>query len=136
MYESLSEYGYNLFDSEDDFYNDICCTYTSENGIDMTLEVRKKEMYYTSGNITMCQSECTFESYNKTTMKAQCNCEVQTQSSITDTTKINFNKKELSDSFLNTLTNSNFYVLKCYKLVLNLKGILKNKGRIIVTMIL
>ena len=38
LYESLSESGYNLFDSEDDFYNDICSTFTSANGTDMTLE--------------------------------------------------------------------------------------------------
>ena len=135
LYNSLSESGYNLFDSEDDFYNDICATYTSENGTDMTLEDRKEEIYSSSGNITMCQSGCTFELYNETTKKAKCNCDAQNKLTETDISKINFDKDSIGDKFLKTLKNSNFLVLKCYKLVLNLKNILKNKGRIIMTII-
>ena len=135
LYNSLGESGYNLFDSEDDFYNDICATYTSENGTDMTLEDRKKEIYSSSGNITMCQSGCTFELYNETTKKAKCNCDAQNKLTETDISKINFDKDSIGENFLNTLKNSNFLVLKCYKLVLNLKNIFKNKGRIVMTLI-
>ena len=42
IYNSLSESGYNLFDSEDDFYQDICSTYTTANGTDMLLSDKKK----------------------------------------------------------------------------------------------
>ena len=136
LYDKLCESGYNLFDSNDDFYNDICATYTSANGTDMTLEDRKKEMFSTSGNITMCQIGCMFESYNKTTKKAKCNCDVQSESTETNITKINFDKNKIGSSFLSTLTNSNFLVLKCYKLAISLKNIFKNKGRIIMTIIL
>ena len=83
LYDSLSESGYNLFDCEDDFYNDICSIYTSENGTDMTLEDRKKEIYSISGNKTMCQTGCIFESYNKTTKKAKCDSDVQNESTET-----------------------------------------------------
>ena len=31
----------NLYDPNSDFYNDICATYTSENGTDLTLSDRK-----------------------------------------------------------------------------------------------
>ena len=136
IYDSLSESGYNLFDSEDDFYNDICSTYTSANGTNMTLEDRKKEMYSVSGNITMCQSGCIFESYDKKTKKAKCVCDVQCESTETNVTNINFNKDSIASSFLSTLTNSNFLVLKCYKLVLDFSNFLKNKGRIIMSIIL
>ena len=135
IYESLSELGYNLFSSSDSFYNDICSTYTSESGTDMTLEDRKKEIYWTNGNISICQSGCENESYNKTTKKAKCNCDVQKSSTVTDISKINFEPNKIADSFLNTLTNSNFLVLKCYKLVLDFGNILKNKGRIIMSII-
>ena len=108
LYESLSKEGYNLFDCNDNFYNDICSTYTSENGTDMTLEDRKNEMFYANGNITLCQSGCT----------------------------INFDKDKIAESFLNTLKNSNFLVLKCYKLAFDLNTLLKNRGRIILTIIL
>ena len=136
LYDSLSESGYNLFDSEDDFYNDICATYTSLNGTDMTLEDRKKEMFSSSGNISMCQEGCIFESYNKTTKKAKCDCDTQTESIETNIDNINFDKKGIGNSFLSTLTNSNFLVLKCYKLALNLSKILKNKGQIIMSIII
>ena len=135
LYDSLSESGYNLFDCEDDFYNDICSTYTSENGTDMTLEDRKKEIYSISGNITMCQTGCIFESYNKTTKKAKCDCDAQNESTETNVTKINFEKDNFAQKFLSVLTNSNFLVLKCYKLILNFKNFAKNKGRIVMTVI-
>ena len=137
VYDSLSESGYNLFDSEDDFYNDICSTYTSANGTDMTLEDRKKEIYSASGNITMCQTGCIFESYNKTTKKAKCNCDIQNGPTETNTANINFQKdNSIGRSFLTTLKNSNFLVMKCFKLVFDFSNFFKNKGRIIMTVIL
>ena len=135
LYESLSESGYNLFDSEDDFYTDICSTYTSSNGTDMTLADRKSEMLSATANISMCQTGCEFESYSSTTKKAKCNCDAQTNTTETDLSKINFSSSSLASSFISTLKNSNFLVLKCYKLALNLKNILKNIGRIIMTIL-
>ena len=135
LYDSLSESGYNLFDSEDDFYNDICSTYTSQNGTDMILSDRKKEIYSAVENISMCQTGCEFESYNKTTKKAKCNCEVQTNSIETDVSKIDFSAAAVASSFISTLKNSNFLVMKCYKLAIDITNLLKNKGRIIMTLI-
>ena len=136
LYESLSKEGYNLFDCNDNFYNDICSTYTSENGTDMTLEDRKNEMFYANSDITLCQSGCAFQSYNITTKKSQCSCDAQKEETKTDITTINFDKDKIAESFLNTLKNSNFLVLKCYKLAFDLNTLLKNKGRIILTIIL
>ena len=135
LYESLSQSGYNLFDSGDDFYNDICSTFTSLNGTDMTLTDRKNEIFSEVGNISMCQTGCIFESYNKTNKKANCNCDVQTNTTETNISKIEFSSINIADSFISTLKNSNFLVLKCYKLALNLKNIINNKGRIIMTII-
>ena len=135
LYDNLKESGYNLFDSSDSFYNDICTTYTSENGTDMTLEDRKKEIYSTSGNITICQTGCKFESYDKSTKKAKCNCDIQIETIETDMEKIDFSKEDITNSFLMTLKNSNFLVLKCFKLAFNLKNIFKNKGRTVMSII-
>ena len=121
-YYSLSQSGYNLFDLSDSFYNDICSTYTTENGTDLTLIDRKNLIYDTSGNVSMCQDGCTFQSYNLTTKKANCDCAVQISETETDVSKIKFDKNELADSFFNTLKNSNFLVLKCFKLVFSKKG--------------
>ena len=54
LYESLSESGYNLFNSNDSFYNDICSPYTSENGIDIPISDRQNEIYNNIKDYTLC----------------------------------------------------------------------------------
>ena len=128
-YDSLIKSGYNLFNLNDDFYNDICSTYTTENGTDLTLADRKNIIYDTNGNKTMCQEGCTFQSYNLTTKKSQCDCSVQTSETITNIDEINFEDSSLAEEFFDTLNNSNFRVLRCYKLVFSKKGQKNNKCR-------
>ena len=93
-------------------------------------------MYSLSENVSMCQTGCTLESYNSETKKAKCNCDIDdTSLSIKD---INidtlFNKNEIKQSFYDTLSNSNFRVLKCFKLVFSSK-ILKNIGEIFMSIL-
>ena len=128
VYDSLSKSGYNLFNLNDSFYTDICSTYTSGDGTDLTLLDRKKIIYDNNGNVSMCQEGCYFQYYNLTTKKAKCDCVVQTKETITDIDEINFNKDQIVDSFFSALKNSNFLVLKCYKLVFSKKGQIDNKG--------
>ena len=135
LYKSLKQSGYNIFDSNDAFYNDICSKYSTDDGKDMLLEDRKKSIYSTSGNISMCQDGCTFESYNSTTKKSVCNCNVQTEPSSTDLNNLKFSPKELGKKFMKTITNSNFRVLKCYQLAIDTKNIFENIGRVIMTVI-
>ena len=87
LYDSLSQSGYNLFNLNDSFYNDICTTYTTENGTDLTLADRKNLIYDNNGNVSMCQEGCTFQSFNLKTRKAKCDCSVQTEVTITDLKK-------------------------------------------------
>ena len=47
-----------------------------------------------------------------------------------------FDKKEISKNFYKTLANSNFQVLKCFKLIIDLDKIKKNIGEIIMTILL
>ena len=128
IYDSLTQSGYNLFDLNDSFYNDVCTTYTSEDGTDLTLTDRKNLIYNNNSNISLCQEGCTFQFYNSTTKKAKCDCSVQKEETITDTSKINFDKNLLVNSFTSTLKNSNFLILKCYKLVFSKDGQIKNIG--------
>ena len=133
LYNRLSKSGYNLFDLEDDFYNDICSTYTTNYGTDLTLSDRKKVIYDTNGDITMCQEGCTFQSYNLTTRKSQCDCAVQKSETITNIDEINLENSGLAKEFYHTLNNSNFRVLKCYKLVYSKKGQKNNFGSYIMS---
>ena len=81
LYDSLSDSGYNLFNSNDSFYQDICTTYTTLNGTDMLLSDRKKDIYSLSEDVSMCQTGCILESYNSQTKKAKCNCNIEDTSS-------------------------------------------------------
>ena len=45
LYDKMNQLGYNLFDSSDSFYHDICATFTSESGTDMLLSDRKQDIF-------------------------------------------------------------------------------------------
>ena len=138
LYDSLKESGYDLFNESDPFYNDICSVYTSKKGTDMTLDDRKQEIYGLAGNISLCQSGCELEYYNSTNKKAKCECSPQIEETkpVLSSSNNKYSIKKLAECFLKTLKNSNFLVLKCYKLAINLESILENKGRILMTIIL
>ena len=128
LISDLEDSGYNAFDINDEFYNDICSTYTAQNGADMTLSARKNNIYDSVKEIYLCQEGCEFEEFDTETSKAVCSCNVQESQSVIDISKISFNKTKFFDSFYNTLYNSNFRVVKCVKLVFSLKGMKSNYG--------
>ena len=128
IYYSLNKSGYNLFDLNDPFYNDICSTYTTRDGTDLTLIDRKNLIYDKNGNNTLCQIGCEFKFYNLTNGKAKCVCDVQIEESNKIVDIFKFSLDQINNSFYKTLTNSNFLVLKCYKLVFSKKGQANNIG--------
>jgi len=58
LYDWLSQSGYNLFDANDSFYNDICTPYTSNNGTDIILSDRKKE--FSDNKLSLCENNCNY----------------------------------------------------------------------------
>ena len=133
LYDNMQKSGYNLFNLSDSFYNDICSTYTTEDGTDLTLSDRKNLIYNNNANVSMCQEGCTFKNYNITTKKSECSCTVQASKTVTDIDKLDFDEDEIMDVFFNTLNNSNFRVLKCYKLVFSEEGQKNNIGSYIMS---
>ena len=87
-------------------------------------------------NISLCQKGCKFESYNSKSKKAKCNCLVQTDEINTNLCDLEFNTNKMFNEFYKILKNSNFKVLKCYKLPFNLKIFVKNYGSIGMTILL
>ncbi len=139
LYESLSSSGYNLFNENDSFYNDICAKYTTVNGTDILLSDRQKDIYGISqnSNESYCQNGCEIKSYNSETKKAKCECSSQVfiESSIETESGFEnqFNIKEINTMFFKSLSNSNFRILKCYKLILDLSNLKKNIGLFIMS---
>ena len=131
IYEFLSQSGYNIFDSNSSFYNDICASFTTKNGTDILLYDRRMDIYRTTLNISLCQEGCDFKSYSVETKKATCDCYSQKKDlSIEDLSDIKFDKNQMIEDFYQTIQNSNFRVLKCYKLAFDIKIFMKNIGSI------
>ena len=126
IYKDLKNQGYDIFNPNDTFYNDVCTKYTSINNTDLTLNDRKN-IFYTEQNF--CQDNCQYNEINLNNMHAKCECPVLT-------TEIDYESKkftgfEIISSFYDVLKYSNIYILKCYKIIFSLIGIKNNYGFII-----
>ena len=115
------------------YYNDICYTYTSEDGTDISLSDRKND--FINNNLTVCEEDCNFNGYNYTTGKAICSSNVQTNPTI-KIGDIIFDKNKLYDSFTNIKNIMNLNVLKCYKLIFNLESFKRNYSNMIMIIII
>ena len=105
---------------EDDFFNEICFPFSDgKSNSDMILNDRVSDIYQ---NCSLCEQGCEYEYLNIETMFVNCNCKIKKQ--INPIIKEGPFKSYITSSFL----NSNFGVIKCYKLVFSFNGKLKNIG--------
>ena len=128
LYNDLQKNGYDLFNIKDPFYNDFCTRYKTKNGTDVLLADRKNDIY--NNNYTTCQSNCEYSSFNPEYKFLKCECKV-----IAD--DIDFNdihkfSQRIYKNFYEIIENSNYKVLKCYKLVFNMEYLKANIGNFIV----
>ena len=128
LYEDLKNNGYDLFNINDKFYQDICTQYKSKDGTDVLLSDRKNDYY--NNNDTTCQSNCQYSSYSIETKYLKCECNVISEDINTEHID-KFNSKKIFTSFYDVLKYSNYKILKCFKLVFNIDLMLINIGSII-----
>ena len=133
IYTKMNNSGYNLFNLNDSFYNDICSTYTTQNDTDISMVDRKKLIFDKYKNISLCQTGCNFTNYDNKYKKAECQCKVQQEETNREPEEIEFDKLFIIESFYNPLKHSNFLVMKCFSLVFSLKGQLDNIGSYIMS---
>ena len=74
LYLDLQNYGYDLFNPNDSFYQDVCAYYTTENGTDVLLSDRKK--YFFNDTETSCQEGCEYSEYNLEKKQIKCECNI------------------------------------------------------------
>ena len=119
------------YNSSDEYYNDICYTYTTENGTDIFLTDRKNE--FIINNMSICETKCEYEGYELVSKKAKCECEVKIRiplmSEITINKNILMNKLDIKNSL-------NIKILKCYKLLFSINGLKDNTGSYIILSII
>ena len=112
-----------LYDKNSPYYNDLCVSYKSSDGIDMTLEDRQQQ--YVANNKSLCEEDCNFVGYDKETGKVDCSCEVKFNLPLVSEIKIDKNKLY---KFMDIKKIANFDVLKCYKLITSKVGLITNFG--------
>ena len=112
-------YGYDIYNANDIFYNDICTIFTNNDGSDVILENRKSDYYV---NISFCEDNCEYIGFNLTTLRVKCSCEIKTEVSEEKNT---FSFQSLRSEFTSIISNSNIRVFTCYKNVFS-NFIIKN----------
>ena len=116
--------GYDVFNSESPFYNDVCTPFTNENGNDVLLDERRSD--YFSEVLNICENGCTFVEYNITTNLYSCKCPIK--DTINQQNEEEVITKELPESFYKKHKNSNIEVFKCSSQVFSSEGQKKNYG--------
>ena len=115
------------------YYNDLCYKTTSESGTDISLKDRRNE--FVDNNMTLCEENCELIDYDKEKEKSICSCDIKT--SITpNISDIKFDKNDFLKSFIKINNIANLSILKCYKVVLKLKSLIKNYGFYIISLII
>ena len=144
------EQGYDIFNSNDKMFNDKCTPFTSENGTDVPLKNRRED-YYQDINFCEKRNEYVEIDYDKETVdckyigiknkkseifveaieqedKANENGFSCLQNETLNEYLENFNLKSLKNSFVSALNEVDLEIFKCYKLLFNIKNLLKNAG--------
>ena len=131
LIEYLLNQNVDFFNKSNQFYTDICYPFTAPNGKDVTLRDRLLLFF---PNITLCDKGCLYKGINFTTIETICEC----------TFNDIFNSDLLGNNVvLNSITNeiteiiqeSNLALFQCYKIVFNIKYIIKGVGAFIICFI-
>ena len=118
--------------SSSGFYHDICYTYTSDKGTDVTLEDRKKE--FIKNNLTVCEENCNFTGYDEINQKAFCSCSVKVK--LPFMWEIKFDRQRFYNNFLNLKDIVNLKIMKCYHVLFTKEGFENNIGCYIIVPII
>ena len=121
---SINEFqkkGIDIFNIKDEFFNDICSSFSDSNN-DVIIEDRKKYLFK---NYSLCEEGCIYNNFDVEKMKIICTCKIQK----------NFNEKMIPLIFEQkpdiSLKNSNLRIINCYNLVFKLNNKSNNSGFII-----
>ena len=111
------------YDRNSGYYNDICYTYTNENGTDVTLEDRQEE--FKTNNRSVCDEGCKLVGVTDNNERAECSCDLVFN--IPFASQISVDKDKLY-KFMNIKNIANFKVMVCINLFFSAKGIKENIG--------
>ena len=118
----LNESGYDLYNINNSFYNDLCTPFTTDNGTDILLSDRINDYYE---NLSLCENGCNYKQYDYISKIVECECSIKKAIVINET---EINNDSFFSSFIDVDNFSNIKVLKCFYLVFSKIGITNNIG--------
>ncbi len=125
----LNDLGINAFDPTDNFFNDICYSFTNENGTDVILKDRKSDYFQ---NETFCEDNCNNFTIDYSTMYINCECTPESLSKnledIINNENPSLNLGNIKKAFTSNLFKSNIAIVKCYNYILKWIHMNKNYG--------
>ena len=121
---SINEDELFKYNPKSDYYNDKCYPYSSNNKTDIILYDRRNE--YNDNNMSLCERNCTYKSYNSTTKKVDCECKLKFKIPFFE--EIYIDQYKLLDKFINIKSATNILIMKCYKVLFSKNGIIYNIG--------
>ena len=133
LISKTKESGYNIFDSNDSFYIDICSVF-SYNNSDVSLSERRGIIDLSNENL--CMSECSASNIDIVTLRSICICKIHKNNTVysEESTKIT-NITSSDDNLFNFLKksidiskSSNIKVVKCFKKIFSLSMFSENYG--------
>ena len=125
---SVVSNGYDVFDANSPFYNDVCTPFTNENGNDVLLDARRKDYY--NENVNLCDSGCTFAGYNAQGKTYTCRCNIQaTPGESLGEYKGEVVERTMPENFKDLISRrSNIAVFKCASQAFSAEGQKYNYG--------
>ena len=123
----LDEEQIDVYNPKSDYYYDICYKATSDNNTDIPLNDRKDE--FTKKNLSLCEDNCEFSSYDNIYKKVKCSCGIKNEISLEHSELPN---KNFFNDYLDIKKISNIGIIKCYKIVFQINNIKNNYGTFII----
>ena len=113
----------DLYNKNSGYYNDICYTFTSDDGTDIPLEIRQQ--LYADNNQSLCEEGCEFAKYDHDNGQVECACDIKITTPLVSEIEID---KESLYNFVDITKLINFDVMKCVNLFFDTKKIVGNIG--------
>ena len=126
--KNITEDDFFKHNPDEEYYNDICFPYTTDNKTDIILNDRKND--YNSKYFGLCENNCSFIGYNNATKRSECICEVK--SNFNNYKDIIDNKDKILNNFIDFESIMNINIILCFNNVFNIEGLKNNIGSYII----
>lgn len=117
------------YNQSSDYYNDICFTNNSDNGVDICVKDRRG--IYIDNNLPVCEENCELVDFDLENNKSLCSCDIKAEVSI-------YNNEIDTEALYNKFDgepNTNIEIIKCYYLLFDVNNLKANIGNYIISSI-